>query len=366
MIARSNRIFAALDASSPVDAIVLMNGSANFLDATFRYVSGVTRGGFEGCTAVLLPGEEPHLIVSILEEESAATAPESQVHAYANRAALMEILKTLLGRAKRIGLNGPAVPWSKVRDLQRLFPEAELIDVEEAITTARLVKDAQEVALIRAACRVTSEVAAEIPSMLRAGMTELDLSAEIAGAIQRRGGTTAFSTIVCFGKNGSEPHYSPGAVPLKPGDMILIDFGTKKDHYCSDITRMYLFGKAQADQRRMFDVVMNAQRSALELTTAGRPARDVHREASRIIDETEFAGRFIHGLGHSIGLDVHDGGGLNDASPLTLEAGMVMTIEPGVYVPGVGGVRIEDTVLVTDNGPEILTPVTKELVEVSA
>jgi Xaa-Pro dipeptidase len=116
----------------------------------------------------------------------------------------------------------------------------------------------------------------------------------------------------------------------------------------------------------MFDVVREAQAAAVSRVRAGSAARDVHRTAVEVIDATEFAGRFIHGTGHSIGLDVHDGGGLSDASELTLEAGMIMTVEPGVYVPGVGGVRIEDTVLVTDGDPEILTPVTKDLVEVPA
>jgi len=363
---RCERIFAALDPAISVDAIVLLNGGANFVDNTLRYVSGVTRGGYEGCAAVLVRGERPRLAVSVLEEESAHTAPDADVHAFRTRAALGEILKSLLGEPRRLGLNAPGVAWDRVLLLQKLFPEAELVDVSDAIAAARLVKDAEEQDRIRAACRITSEVAEEIPSMLRRGMTELDLAAGIASAIQRRGGQIAFPTIVCFGKNGSEPHYSPGDVALEPGDMILVDFGGKHLDYCADITRMYLCGKASDAQRRMFDVVHDAQRTALEMTTAGTPARDVHRRVVEMIDGTEFAGRFIHGLGHSIGLDVHDGGGLNDASTITLAPGMVFTIEPGVYVPGVGGVRIEDTVLVTSNGAEVLTPATKDLVEVPA
>jgi Xaa-Pro aminopeptidase len=114
----------------------------------------------------------------------------------------------------------------------------------------------------------------------------------------------------------------------------------------------------------MFDVVRGAQLEAVEMTRAGTAAKDVHRRVVERIDSTEFAGRFIHGTGHSMGLDVHDGGTINASSDITFAPGMIMTVEPGVYVPGVGGVRIEDTVLVTANGPEILTPVTKDLVEV--
>ena len=365
MRARSERLFAAQGDDAP-GAIVLMNGGSGLADSTFRYVTGVTRGGYEGCGVVLRPGEAPAMVVSGLEEESAGTAPEAEVHVFKTREAREEILKTLLGGIDRVGLNAPAITWDNVRLVEKVAGDAKLVDIGDAVTQARLVKDANEVALVERACAVTSEVAAEIPKMLREGMTELDLAAEIAIAIQRRGGEIAFDTIVCFGKNGSEPHYSPDNVPLQRGDMILIDFGTKLNHYNSDITRMYVFGEASPEQRRMFDVVMDAQRAAVDLTRAGGEARAVHRKAVEIIDATEFAGRFIHGTGHSIGLDVHDGGGLSDASSLTLEPGMIMTVEPGVYVPGVGGVRIEDTVLVTEGEAKNLTPVTKELVEVPA
>jgi len=364
MRARSERIFAAL--GDPVDAIVLMNGSAHSSDSTFKYVSGVTRGGYEGCAAVLVPGRRPCLVVSKLEEESAGTAPDSDVHAFKTQAAQKEMLATLLGEPKRIGVNANAIVLAKVRLLEELFPDAVIVDVGDAISQVRLVKDETEVELVRRACAVTSEVAAEIPAMLREGITEIELAAGIEQAIRRRGGKVAFDTIVCFGANGSQPHYSPGPVPLKKGDMILVDFGTLRDDYCSDITRMFLFGKATPEQQAMYDVVRQAQSAALAHTTAGKPAKEVHRRVVEVIDATEFAGRFIHGTGHSIGLDVHDGGGISDASEITLAPGMIMTVEPGVYVPGVGGVRIEDTVLVTEGGPEILTPVTKDLVEVEA
>lgn len=366
MKARSDRIFAALDGSAAVDAVALLNGSANFVDSTFRYVSGVTRGGYEGCAAVLFPGGRPSLVVSRLEEESARTAPDADVLAFATQAALGEVLKTVLGSARRIGVNAPAVPWSKVRLLRTLVPEAEIVDVEPAITRARLTKDATEAARIRRACRLVADIADSLPGVLREGMTERELSGWIANAMQAQGAQPAFPTIVAFGKGAAEPHYAPGDVRLARGDFVLADFGARLDDYCSDITRTWVFGTASPVQRAMYDVVQRAQASALAATRPGVPGRDVHRAAADVVDASEFAGRFIHGTGHSIGLDVHDGGGLNDACTLLLEAGMAFTIEPGVYVPGVGGVRIEDTVLVADGGFENLTPAAKELVEVPA
>jgi Xaa-Pro dipeptidase len=350
----------------PVDAVVIANANSHLTDATFRYVSGVTRGGYEGCAAVLEPEQRPTLIVSRLEEESARTAPDCEVIAYASPAEQKERLCARLGSPARIGVNAAAIVLAKANLLKDLFPQAQLVDVGAAITAARLVKDADEALRVRRACALTSEVAAEIPRMLRAGMTERELSGEIAGAIQRRGAQVAFDTIVCFGVTGSEPHYSPGEVKLARGDMILVDFGSKLDDYCSDITRMYLFGRATPAQRAMFDVVRRAQAAAVQAARAGAAGKDVHLRAKEVIEASEFRGRFIHGTGHSVGLEVHDGPGFSETSELVLEPGMILTVEPGVYVPGVGGVRIEDTILIGANGAENLTPVTKELVEVPA
>lgn len=364
MRARSDRIFA--EVKDPVDAIVLMNGGGELKDLTFLYVSGVTSGGYEGCAAVLRPDRRPTLVVSRLEEESAHTAPDCDVVTFATKAGRSDALRELLGSPKRIGVNAPAITLANARLLEGILSGAELVDVSDPIQDARLVKDADEIGKVRRACLLTSEVAEAIPGMLRAGMTEKDLAADIAEAIQRRGGKVAFDTIVCFGESGSEPHYSPGDVKLEPGHLILIDFGSRLDDYNSDITRMYVFGKPTDAHRAMYRVVRDAQDRAVEATRAGASGREIHELTARLIDETEFKGRFIHGTGHSIGLEVHDGPGLGAASELTLAPGMIMTVEPGVYVPGVGGVRIEDTVLVTENGPEILTPATKDLVEVPA
>jgi Xaa-Pro dipeptidase len=362
MPSRSDRIFA--HTPQDIDAIVILNARSHWMDTTFVYVSEVTRGGYGGCAAVLRRGERPLLVVSAMEEESAHTSKDCDIAAYATVAAQKEILQTALGEPKKIGIHSAGVVKARADELSALFPNAELVDITSAITEARLVKDATEIERIRRACQITNEVAAEIPRFLRRGMTERELAAEIVHAIYRRAAKPAFDTIVCFGVNGSEPHYSPGDSRLADGDMILIDFGSQLQSYCSDITRMYVFGRASQSQRAMFDVVSHAQRVALQETKAGTPGREVHRRCREAIDATEFAGRFIHGTGHSIGLDVHDGPGLSDASDITLAPGMIMTVEPGVSVPGVGGVRIEDTVLVTSNGPEILTGVTKELVEV--
>jgi Xaa-Pro dipeptidase len=361
---RSEKIFATF--GEDIDAIVLMNATMPITDSTFHYVSGVSRGGYENCAAVLRKGKRPLLVVSALEEESAGTAPDCDVEAYKTPDEQKDILRRTLGKPKRLGINANALVKAKADDLVEMFPGVELVNIAQAIQTCRLVKGPDEIEKIRRACAVTSDVALEIPKMLRKGVTEVELAAQIDHAMKLRGGSTAFDTIVCFGVNGSEPHYSPGDVPLEKGDLVLIDFGAKINSYCADITRMYCYGKANAKQRAMFDVVRKAQEYGLSLTRAGNAGRDVHLKVRDHIDATEFAGRFIHGTGHSVGLDVHDGPGIGESSEITLQPGMVMTVEPGVYVPEIGGVRIEDTVVVTEGAPEILTLATKDLVEVEA
>lgn len=360
MSTRAERILE--HAPKDVEAVVIL--SSHFVDRTFVYVSGVARGGYEGCGAILRRGKKPLLLVSRLEEESAKTSSGCELAVYASVAEQRRLLQEHLGQCSNLGIHSGALTKARADELAELLPKATFTDVTAAIVRARLVKDPEEVAKIRDACRITDEVAAQIPSMLREGITEAGLAARIAFEIQQRGGKPAFDSIVCFGANGAEPHYSPGEVPLRKNDMILIDFGAQSQGYCADITRMYLFGKASAEQREMFEVVQKAQDLGVRSMCSGVSGREVHRLVRDSIEATKFAGRFIHGTGHSIGLDVHDGPGLSEGSEITLQPGMVLTVEPGVYIPGLGGVRIEDSVLVTEGEPESLTRVRRDLVEV--
>ncbi|MFO7992509.1 MAG: M24 family metallopeptidase, partial [Thermoplasmata archaeon] len=144
------------------------------------------------------------------------------------------------------------------------------------------------------------------------------------------------------------------------GDFVLMDFGALYDRYRSDITRTYVLGEASEKQKKIYDVVAEAQQRALDLIEPGVKGEDVHNAAAEYIDGTEFKGKFTHGLGHSIGLATHDGSGLSPSVDITLEPGMVYTVEPGVYLPGFGGVRIEDDIVVTEDGCEILTSANRD------
>ncbi len=173
----------------------------------------------------------------------------------------------------------------------------------------------------------------------------------------------AFTPIIAFGENSAEPHYFSGSRKLKKGDIVLMDFGARYKKYNSDMTRTYIFGRANEKTKRMYEVVLEAQRVGIESIKSGVKGSDVDKKAREYIDSTEFKGLLIHSLGHGVGLAVHDHPALSPNSNLVLENGMVVTVEPGVYVRGFGGVRIEDDVLVKGNG-EVLTPAPKDLIEI--
>jgi len=203
--------------------------------------------------------------------------------------------------------------------------------------------------------------------MLRKGVTELEVAAEIEYRMNRHGASgRSFATIVAFGPHGAEPHYQPGATKLEPGSSIVCDYGAFHHRYASDITRSFRFGPADAEMRRVHETVERAQKAALDAIRPGVPAKEVHLAAANVIDASPFKGRLIHGVGHSIGLAVHDGWNYGPKVEDPLVEGMVFTVEPGIYLPGKGGVRIEDDIVVTRNGFEFLSTAPRGYLEVAS
>ncbi len=340
-----------------VDAIVLLNSRGPHIDMSFFYVTGLSSGLFEGCVAILYP-DHLEVLSSALEEESARKG-DFEVSIFKDKEEGDSILKEKLKNLTKVGINADELTYASFLRLQKAS-EAEFIDVSPAIQKARLTKDADELSLIQRACDIISEVADEIPSLVREGMSELELSAELTYSMQKKGSSqAAFSTLVCFGKNASEPHHSSDPTPLKKGDFVLVDMGAEYKRYVSDITRTYIFGKADSEQEKMYEKVLESQQLAFSLMKDGAEGEGVHLKVKEFLD-THYKDRFIHGLGHSIGLSVHDGGRMGYDSDLVLGEGMVFTVEPGVYMPGYGGVRIEDDVVVRKDGVDILTTAKKE------
>jgi Xaa-Pro dipeptidase len=228
------------------------------------------------------------------------------------------------------------------------------------------VKDKTEIKLIKKACNIVDKVVEKIPDLLYENIKEYELAAEIDYLIQKNGADkAAFETISSFGKNTAEPHYSHGSTKLKINDFVLCDFGACFKKYNSDITRTFVFGKANKMQKEMYNTILEAQMLGFEKTKSDIKASDLHNAVDSFINSTKFKGRFIHSTGHSLGLSVHDSfQRLSNNSELILKENMVFTIEPGIYIPGIGGVRIEDDVLIKKDGIEILTNSPKKLIEI--
>jgi Xaa-Pro dipeptidase len=357
-----DRILKILSLCRDMDCAVFLNGVEPHLDMAFFYATGLTSGLFEGGCAVVHPGGRLDLVSSRLEEQSAKRC-NAQLHLYRNQTESEELIASILAKKKTIGINSEELTYTGLMKLKRCAPRATFIDISAQIKQARAVKDSEELELMRCSCNIASQVAQELPGRIREGMREYELAAEIAYMLQRKGADKPNFTLVQFGPNSAEPHYMGGDSVLKRGKFILLDFGCVYKRYNSDITRTFVLGRASPRQKKIHDAVAQAQQVAFDLIVAGSDAKDIHSAVDASISKAGHNGLFTHATGHSLGLATHDGLRLFDYS-LKLEENMVFTVEPGIYVPGYGGVRIEDDVVVTAGKPDILTAAPRELIEI--
>ncbi len=335
------------------------------MDYSFFYLTGYPKGLFEGSTLLAEQDSSLSVFTSPLEEDIARAYGDG-IELYVNREKEKEDLRKVAAGAKIIGLNFPDLTTSSYKKFRAIFKGATFVDVGEALSGARAIKDEKEVEAIERACDIASKAYKKILTLVKDRMTESEIAAHIAYDMQNAGGSgVSFESIVSFGKNSALPHYTAGLAPLRKGQFVLMDYGTKYNRYCSDITRTFVYGKASAEQKKIYEIVKEANEVGIENCLPGLTGAEIHQKAADVIDSTEYKGRFTHSLGHSLGLAVHDPGpslSLRNKNPL--EEGMVLTVEPGIYVPSLGGVRIEDNVLITKKKPRILTTATRELIEV--
>ena len=353
MIQRVKNIFN--NSKNTVDSVVVMNSSAPFIDDNFFYLTGLEQGMFEGSCAVLHPDGSLDILVSELEAESARKST-ANLTVYKTKKEYSELLKQMISSSKIIGINASGLSYQDYKKLTEILPQGVFIDMSDGFFKTRLIKDEQEIQRVKQACEIADDTMAAIPDIISEGMSEHELAAEINYSLQNLGAEKpAFDTISSFGKNTSEPHYGHGEINLRKGDFILCDFGACLKRYNSDITRTFLFGRATEQQKEIYKTVLQAQQIAFDKIKSGVIASDIHHTVKSFIDSTKFKGRFIHSTGHSLGLAVHDGLGFTPENTMKLQENMILTVEPGIYLPGFGGVRIEDDVLLQKDGMELLT-----------
>jgi Xaa-Pro aminopeptidase len=238
----------------------------------------------------------------------------------------------------------------------------ELVPAGGAIETLRAVKDADELEAIRAAARLADDALTDVLGRGLVGRSERDVALDLEFTMRRMGAQAAsFPPIVAAGEHGALPHATPRDMPIAAGTLVVVDWGAQLDGYASDCTRTYATGDIDPRDGQVYALVLQAQEAALAAVRPGPKGREVDAVARSIIDAAGHAEHFGHGLGHGVGLDVHEGPRLSKQGETALAAGMVVTVEPGVYVPGAVGVRIEDLVIVTDDGVEVVSSLPKEM-----
>ena len=328
-----------------------------------RYLSGF-RGG-EGI--LYLSKDRRVLITDSRYTEAAGQETEFQVweenRDHPRRTLLTQCLSQ--DKAVKVGYEDQALRCCQLARMQRELPMVEeWLPLGVAIDRLRRIKTPQEQEYLARAEAIGDAAFAQLLKVLRPGMTELEAAAELEYQMKKQGASGfSFDTIMASGRNSSMPHAVPSAKKLEKGDFVTMDFGCLYEGYCSDMTRTIVLGKANEKQKEIYRIVLEAQEAALAVIKAGLTGQEVDRVAREIIQKAGYGSCFGHGLGHSVGMFIHEEPRLSPADSTLLEAGMSETVEPGIYVPGFGGVRIEDLVIVTETGCRNLTSSPKELIE---
>ncbi len=263
-----------------------------------------------------------------------------------------------------LGLEAAHVSWARYRSfVADWFPGLELVPTVNLVEDLRRVKDAGELARLAAAATIADRALGRIRPQLADGPSEEAFGRTLDFEMRQLGASgPSFETIVASGPNAAMPHHRPGPRTIEAGEPVVLDFGARFDGYCSDMTRtVWVETVAQPDLRRAVDLVLASQAAGVAAVRAGVPAAEVDQACRQVIADAGWAEFFVHGTGHGVGLDIHEAPSVAATSTDTLEAGYVVTVEPGVYLPGLGGVRIEDTVVVTEDGCRSLNRTPKDL-----
>jgi Xaa-Pro aminopeptidase len=323
--------------------------------ANIRYLTGFVSSN----VAVVVEAERVRLFTDFRYATAARALPDLEF-VETKREAITHLAESLSGRFGFESTHLTYANYEQLRDAGLdLVPRSGLVE------SLRAVKEASELEKIRRAAAITDQAYERIAEERFVGRTERELAWRMTLLLHELGADEeAFETIVAAGANGAKPHADPGDRVIEAGTTIVVDAGAVLDGYCSDCTRTFVTGELPDELQRAYEVCLEGQRTGLEAARAGVEAKQADAAARTMIDEAGFGENFGHGLGHGVGIDVHEAPRLAATSTDTLAANNVVTIEPGIYLEGKGGVRIEDLVIVTDGEPEILSGFPKEILEV--
>jgi Xaa-Pro aminopeptidase len=355
--ARADRVRAGF-AAAGVDALLVTRLT------NVRYLTG-----FTGSAGTVLLGADSLLLVTDgryagqSREQLAAAGVGARIAIGVTMAEQRATLAEAARPYPRLGLEAHGVNWADLREFEKCFAGHELVPTEELVEAQRRVKETPEVERIRAACAIADESLAELLPTLADCPSERDFALNLEVAMRRRGATkVSFDPIVAAGPNGALPHARPSTRPIGRHELVVIDFGCVVDGYCSDMTRTVSVGDPGAEATKVWETVLASQQAGRAAVSPGTECAAVDRASRAVIDDAGWGDAFVHGTGHGVGLDIHEAPRVARTASDTLAPGYVVTVEPGVYLPGVGGVRIEDTLVVTDESAVALTEFPKQLV----
>jgi Xaa-Pro aminopeptidase len=327
--------------------------------------------GFSGSAGFVLVGPDQALLVTDgryttqATEQTEAAGTEVAVEIGPTQTAQREALDAAVRRGgyEQLGLEAEAISWAGQRRIKAGLETVELVATDGLVEQLRRVKEPAEVARIRAACEIGVEALAVVAPALATGPSERDVALGLEVEMRRRGASgNSFPPIVAAGPNAALPHARPSERPIERNEMVVLDFGCVVDGYCSDMTRTVSVGDPGPDATQLFDLVAESQHAGRIAVRAGAECATVDRACRAVIDAAGWGPAFSHSTGHGVGIEIHEAPRVAATASDTLARGYVVTVEPGVYVPGVGGVRIEDTVVVTDDGADVLTNAPRDLI----
>ena len=334
--------------------------------ASFHHLTGLDFHVMERPVLLVVPAEGmPRLLLPELEALKLENAPFPLHHwTYGeNPATWAGVAAHALGSLQKVGAEGRGLRLLELDLLRQARPGLEVVAADALIGAARACKDADEIELMLEATRIAEKAVEATLAGVREGMTEKELSQELVLQLLGAGSSLdlPFAPIVSFGENSANPHASPTDRRLRQGDLVLIDWGARYQGYASDLTRVYAFGDVPDELAHIAGVVERANAAGREATRPGVPAGDVDRAARGVIEREGYGALFVHRTGHGLGLETHEEPYMRGDNAALLEAGNVFTVEPGIYKAGLGGVRIEDDVVVTPTGARVLSTLPRGL-----
>lgn len=343
--------------ANELDAVALNPGSSlaylTGLDFHLMERPVIVLFGVDGEVSIVLPALEKGKLEALSFPVRAQTYGDNPAEW---NQAFIEGFSAFAGRPLRIGVEPTRMRILEESYLQQALPQAEIVHSGPTLAALRLHKDDNELAKMRQAAIIAQNALLATLRVIRPGWTEQQIAGELAIQLSRAGSQgEGFGAIVALSENAANPHSTPGRRALKEGDFLLIDYGAVFEGYASDITRTFSCGEASEEMRTVADLVYEANRNARENGKPGMPAGEVDRFARAVIEAGGYGEYFTHRTGHGLGMEIHEAPYIFADNPLLLEEGMTFTIEPGIYLPGRFGVRIEDDVVVTQDGLRSLT-----------